>query len=483
MHKFYLTTAIDYVNDKPHLGHALEKIQADALARYARLVYSPDNVFFLTGTDEHGVKIARAAEAAGKEPQKFADEVSEKFKALKEELNLSWNAFIRTSDSERHLPGVKKLWAAIEASGDIYKKAYRGLYCVGHEAFVTEKDLANGKCRDHQKEPETIEEENYFFRLSNYTKPIEQKIRSGEFQILPDSRKNEILSLLSEGLEDVSFSRPRKDLKCGFEVPGDPNQTIYVWADALTNYVSAIGYGRGEDYKNWWDNAERAHLIGKDILRFHSAIWPAMLMSAGMPLPNKLFVHGFITVNGQKMSKTVGNVVDPILIAQKYGRDVLRYYLLKEVPSGEDGDFSEEKLVALYNGDLANGLGNFAARVTALAEGMELSPELPSYGEENEVLSRAEKAISKKMDTFRIHEAVMALWELIRFGDAYLNEKAPWKKEDALVIAALLKILKKVIFYLRVFMPETADKIEKCFYSEGGKVKVKKVGILFPRLK
>ncbi|MEK7178237.1 MAG: methionine--tRNA ligase, partial [Patescibacteria group bacterium] len=358
MGKFYVTTSIPYVNAEPHIGFALEIIQADVLARYRR--HKGDDVFFLTGTDEHGVKIVRAAKAAGKTSQDFVNGVTKKFKDLKKILNLSGDDFIRTSDRKRHWPGAQKLWFKLYDAGKLYKKSYRGLYCVGHEAFITEKDLVNGKCRDHQEEPEIIEEENWFFKLSDYTNKIKEKIKSDELLVMPKSRKNEILSLINEGLEDISFSRPRKDLSWGIPVPNDSKHTMYVWCDALSNYITAIGYADDEKkFKKWWP--ANVQVIGKDILRFHAAIWPGMLLAAKLPLPKTIFVHGFITVGGEKMSKTIGNVIDPFEVVKKYGADALRYYLLREIPSGEDGDFTYEKFEERYNADLAKGLGNLVA--------------------------------------------------------------------------------------------------------------------------
>lgn len=470
--KFYITTAIDYTNDRPHLGHALEKTQADVLARFAR--QEGKRVKFLTGTDEHGIKIQRAAEKADKLPQEFVDENTEKFQELKKFLNLSTDDFIRTTDQKRHYPAVLKIWGILKENGDIYKKVYKGLYCVGHEAFITEKDLENGKCRDHQKEPEVIEEENYFFKLSKYTGQIKEKIQSGELEILPAGRKNEILSLLEQGLEDVSFSRPAKDLKWGIPVPGDESQTIYVWADALTNYISAVGYGKDESYKEWWP--ADVQIIGKDILRFHAAIWPGMLLSAGLDLPKKLLVHGFITVEGQKMSKTIGNVIDPAELVKQYGTDAVRYYLLKEIPSGGDGDFSRDKFKELYNGDLANGLGNFAARVSTLAQGK--NTNLESYGEEKEIIIKTTENVRSKINDFKINEAITGLWELIAWGDKYLNEKAPWKNPDDKVLGSLLNVLECVSSCLQSFLPQTAEKIQAAISGD----LVKKIEPIFPRL-
>jgi methionyl-tRNA synthetase len=363
--KFYITTAIDYVNAKPHIGHALEKIQADVLARYHRA--KGDDVWFLTGTDEHGTKNFRTAEIAGKTTQEFVDENSEYFKNLKDVCNLSWDDFIRTTDKNRHWPGVQKLWNKIYEAGDLYKKKYQGLYCVGCEAFVTEKELVDGKCPIHKKEPEKLEQENWFFKLSKYSKEIESKIKNDELKIIPESRKNEILSFLKSGLEDISLSRPKNYLSWGIPVPNDPDQVIYVWYDALSNYITAIEYAEeSEKFKKFWP--ADLHVIGKDILRFHAAIWPGMLLSAGLPLPKSIFVHGFITVEGEKMSKTLGNIIDPAELSQKYGSDAVRYYLLREISTYEDGDYSKKKFEERYNADLANGIGNLVSRVATLGE-------------------------------------------------------------------------------------------------------------------
>ncbi|KKS38938.1 MAG: methionine--tRNA ligase [Candidatus Sungbacteria bacterium RIFCSPLOWO2_12_FULL_41_11] len=495
--KYYITTAIDYVNAKPHIGHALEKIQADVLARFHRI--KGDDVWFLTGTDEHGAKIARAAEAAGKNPKDFVDENSEKFRELKIKnvLNLSWNDFIRTSDQKRHWPGAQKLWLKLFEAGDLYKKKYRGLYCVGHEAFVTEKDLVQGKCRDHQKEPEVIEEENYFFRLSKYSKEVELRIRNNELRIIPESRKNEILSLIESGLEDVSFSRPRKDLSWGIPVPNDPEHTMYVWCDALANYITAIGYGQEKNYELGIRNygfeqlwPADLHVIGKDILRFHAAIWPGMLLSAGLSLSKAIFVHGFVTVEGQKMSKTIGNVIDPIELVKKYETDSVRYFLLREIPSGEDGDFSYKKFEDRYNGDLANGLGNLVARVATLGE--KISPINFDFQKDVEsgVKEIAEKTFKKYEACFeeiRLNEALASIWELVSFADKYINDKKPWgisdKKELRGIIINVSYIIGAIVNLLAPFLPETVEKIKKQILVDDSILKIKKGGNLFPRLK
>ncbi len=480
MAKFYITTAIDYVNAKPHIGHAIEKIQADVLARFHR--QKGDDVWFLTGTDEHGAKIARAAQAAGKDPKDFVDDGAGHFKDLKKALNLSWDDFIRTSDQKRHWPGAQKLWLKLFEAGDLYKKNYKGLYCVGHEAFVTEKDLVGGKCRDHQTAPELIEEENWFFRLSKYSDRINSAIESGELKIVPESRKNEILSLIRQGLEDVSFSRPRKDLSWGIPVPNDPEHTMYVWCDALTNYITAIGYGEeNSKFKNqnskfwkWWP--ADLHVIGKDILRFHAAIWPGMLLAAGLPLSKAIFVHGFITVEGQKMSKTIGNVIDPMEIVNKYGTDALRYYLLREIPAYEDGDFSVAKFEERYSADLVHGLGNLVARVLALAKKSDVV-EKETFKKE---IEQAKEKIEKLIAEFRFNDALAAIWQLIFLGDKYIDGKKPWtlKPESAEfqeIIGSLLFLISEIGKLLEPFLPETSEKIAE-------QLKTNESKILFPKL-
>jgi len=476
--KFYLTTSIAYTNAPPHIGFALESIEADVVARHKR--QHGDDVFFLTGTDEHGAKVARAAETAGKEPKVFVDELAEKNRALKELLNLSWDDFIRTTDQKRHWPIAQAFWRELVKSGDIYKKKYRGLYCVGHEAFVTEKDLVDGKCKDHGKEPEIIDEENYFFKLSKYAKEIESRIKNNELRIIPETRKNEMLAFIKEGLEDVSFSRPRKDLVWGIPVPDDEIQTMYVWCDALTNYIS--GYG----IENWKKYPADLHVVGKDILRFHALIWPAMLLSAKLPLPKAIFVHGHITSGGQKMSKTLGNIVDPFELVKKYGIDPVRYYLLREIPAYEDGDFSYEKFEERYNGDLANGLGNFASRVLTLAA--KFSEEKIDFGKDidgviSKKIGEVKKMFEKKIEEYKFHEALISIWDLISFGDRYVNENKPWETKNKKIIVSLVVILDNIGALIEPFLPETASKIKNSIqWPFDNILKITKLETLFPRL-
>lgn len=486
MEKFYITTAIDYVNAPPHLGHALEKIQADVIARYQRLLGK--DVFFLTGTDEHGAKISRAAAAQNKNVEEFTNEIAEIFKNFAKELNISNNDFIRTSDKIRHWPGARALWERLMNKGDIYKGAYKGLYCVGCEAFITKKDLIEGKCAVHNQEPEEINEENYFFKLSRYQKKIKKAILSGKFKIIPESRKNETLSLIKEGLEDVSFSRPSKDIPWGIPVPFDASQNMYVWADALTNYISALGFGADDDkkFKKYWP--ADTHVIGKDILRFHSLIWPGMLISADLPLPKILLVHGFITVGGKKMSKTLGNIIDPFDLIRRYGSDAVRYYLSREIPVTEDGDLTEEKFKESYNANLANGLGNYTSRVLKMVEqyfgGVLNKPDdvlladVPFQKNEKEFFSVPYvfdnffwPEYRKAIDEFQLNKAMDIIWRAISQLDGYIQDYQPFKlintdkEKTQAILWGLVFGLANIAKMLAPFMPETSEKIFKAIGS------------------
>jgi len=492
--KFYITTAIDYVNSKPHIGHALEKLQADVLARYHRLI--GDEVFFLTGTDEHGAKIVKAADKAGKTPREFTDEISASFVELTKKLNISNDDFIRTTDQEKHWPGVYKIWNAIKENEDLYKDTYEGLYCVGHEAFMKKSDLKDGECPDHKTKPEKIKEENYFFKLSKYKKDLEKAYRDGVVKIFPETRKNEVLSMLKDS-EDISFSRPSKDLKWGIPVPNDKDHTIYVWSDALTNYLSAIGYGRNDDWLKWWP--ANTHVIGKDILRFHAIIWPAMLMSAGIDLPKSIAVHGFITVEGEKMSKTIGNVISPIDLIGKHGVDPIRYFLLREIPSTQDGDFSQSKLEERYNGDLANNLGNLVSRTAKLIE-TRLSGELDFKDhfvdiDAHKKVQETSQKYAVALNDFRLHDALSAVWKLLSYANSYIDTRKPWDKDaDAqnimTTLTTVLGIILNSAWFLKPFIPDTADKIFKMFGTTedhtkwvGNKFEINKLEPLFPRIK
>ena len=477
---FYITTSIVYTNAKPHIGFALELVQADAIARWHR--GQGENVFFLTGTDEHGTKIARAASEAGKSPQDFVNEIADEVVSLKQALNLSWDRFIRTSDRENHWPGAQELWQKLEENGDIYEQEYTGLYCVGCESFLTEKDLENNLCPIHKQEPERVEEKNLFFRLSKYGDPIKHAIESGELQIFPEARRNETLAFIANGLEDVSFSRSRDKLRWGIPVPGHEDQVMYVWCDALSNYISAVGYGKNQkEFKKWWP--ANVHLVGKDIMRFHTIYWPAMLLSVGLALPKHIYVHGFITVEGEKMSKSTGNVIYPGTLVKKYGADAVRYYLLREILSYEDGDFNEKRFIEHYNADLANGLGNFAARVTTLAE---KAGDLDGSAVDTDIRIRIDKtiaAVSRGVREFRLNEATAKVWDLIRFGDGYIDNHKPWETGDKKTIFSVLYLLNVIAGLAEPITPEASAKIKAAIKNKRGKlVGASKVSNLFPRL-
>lgn len=489
---FYITTAIDYTSGAPHIGHALEKVQADVIARYQRL--NGKEVFFVTGTDEHGAKIVRAAQAAKTPVATFVNQRAAEYRKMDKVLNVDYDYFIRTTNRKVHWPAVRKIWKALDASGDLYQKEYQGLYCVGHEAFVTKKDLKNNKCSLHGTEPEVIEENNYFFRLSKYTKRIKRAIKKGELRIVPKERENEILKLLDSGLEDISFSRPRKDLHWGIPVPSDRTHTMYVWADALTNYLSALGWGSAHaaKFEKFWP--ADVQVIGKDILRFHAAIWPALLMSAKLPLPKILFVHGFISVDGQKMSKTLGNVVDPLELVKKYGTDAVRYYLLAEIPPFRDGDFSYEKFEIKYNADLALGLGNYLARIVGLGDrhlkGSAVSKPSPAVRKE---IDRRFKAYHRHMESFRFSEAIKEAQKLVSFGDKRISRVKLWElpQENYNKFEAELNDVATILAAVASMLTPVVPAASKEIFKQLGlkvnqrtpwKFKMKKGRALFPRL-
>ncbi|KKT53036.1 MAG: Methionine-tRNA ligase [Candidatus Yanofskybacteria bacterium GW2011_GWF1_44_227] len=456
--KFYITTAIAYVNAEPHIGFALELLQADVLARHHRLM--GDDTYFLTGTDEHGSKIAQAAEKHGKDTQLFVDEIAQTFIDLTKKLNISNDDFIRTSDRVRHWPAAQKIWQKLAESGDLYKKDYEGLYCVGCEANKKKSDLEDGLCPIHKTEPQLVKEKNWFFKLSKYTGVIKEKIEKDELKIVPTSKKGEILNLLDDA-EDVSFSRPTATLKWGIPVPGDDTQTMYVWTDALTNYISALGYPEDPKFSQYWP--VDVHLIGKDILRFHAMYWPAILLSAGVELPKSIYVHGFVTAEGEKMSKSLGNVIDPNQLIEKYGVDVTRYFLLREIPSDDDGDFSFKKLEDRYNGDLANGLGNLVQRL---------------------------------VNEFKLHEVLgNFIFSRIAIANRFIDTNKPWEviknnpAEFLEIMTVLAAMIHNISWRLQPFMPETSQKIFAVFGDSGErqiqdnyKFLIKKGAGLFPRL-
>ncbi|MFA4890401.1 MAG: methionine--tRNA ligase [Candidatus Paceibacterota bacterium] len=460
MSKFYITTAIDYVNSSPHLGHALEKVQADAVARHQRILLGDNNVYFLTGTDEHGIKIVRSAKMAGKDVKNFADDNVKIFKKLSEKLNISNNDFIRTSDEKRHWPGAQALWKKLVEAGDIYMGTYKGYYCVGCEAYVMERDLVDGKCSDHNQEPELIEEENYFFKLSKYADKIKNKIESSELKILPENKKNEVLAMIEKGIEDISFSRPAEKLKnWGVPVPNNESQLMYVWCDALANYISTLGYSSGDDnnFKKFWP--ADLHVIGKDILRFHAIIWPAMLLSAGLELPKTLFVHGHILSGGKKMSKTLGNVIDPFDLINEYGADAVRYYLSREITAFDDSDITLEKFKEAYNANLANGLGNLVSRIMKMSE-QHLQSQISNLKSQ-----KLPEDYRKFMENFELNKAMDFIWDKIGALDLKIQKTQPFKliktdeKKAKEILTELVEGLHNIAEMLKPFLPQTSEKI------------------------
>jgi len=454
---FYITTPIYYPNSNLHMGHAYTTTICDILARHNRNIAK--EVYFLTGSDENTEKVVRSAKDAGLSTEEYLHNIVSGFKDLFKKLNISYNQFIRTSDEKIHWPGVLEMWRRLELAGDIEKRSYEGLYCVGHEAFITEKELVNGKCPEHNEEPQLVKEENYFFKLSKYTKQIKDKIESNEFEILPTTRRNEILSLLDRGLEDISFSRPADKMSVGVPVPSDPTQKIYVWGDALTNYISALGFGQDDElYKRFWP--ADVQVIGKDILRFHAAIWPGMLLSAGLPLPQKLLVHGFITSKGTKMSKSLGNVIDPKVLIEDYGSEVIRYFLARHVSSFEDSDLTYESFKEAYNANLANGLGNLVSRIMKMAE---VNLDGPVKVNKRDLPQDYMIALEE----FEIQKATNIIWQRIGEIDAKIQSTSPFKliKEDKEKALMIMSDLVKELFYvadmLVPFMPETSTKIHE----------------------
>lgn len=485
MKKVFISTSIPYVNAAPHLGHAMEFIQADVLARRHRLM--GDEVFFLSGSDENSLKNVQSAEKAGVSVKDLVDENFQKFLQLKKTLNLSIDDFIRTTE-EKHFKGAQKLWKACEK--DIYKKKYSGLYCVGCEEFYKEEELEDGLCPEHKKRLELIEEENYFFRLSKYQDKLAEIIQKDEVKIIPETRKNEVLSFINSGLQDFCISRSSERAKgWGIDVPDDPTQKMWVWFDALSNYINALGYGSNDESKFnefWQDNEARLHIIGKGILRFHAVYWLAMLLSAGLSLPKVIFVHGYITVDGQKMSKSIGNIIDPIELAIKYGIDGVRYFLLREIPATGDGDFSYEKLEKRYNSDLASGLGNLFSRTVAMVvkagldKDFEINPDKIFFDKVGEI----EKKVNDNFIQF--NETLSDIWELVAFCDKYIDEEKPWEikevEKQREVFSNLLFSLISISRMIEPFLTQTFLKMKEQLGENKGVFNVKKGESLFPRI-
>jgi len=478
MKKFYITSAIPYVNSSPHVGHAQEFVYSDVVRRYHKLL--GEDVTYLCGADENALKIVQAAEKAGKSTQEFCDENQEIFLDLAEKLNVHFDIWQRGTDQKHHFPSSQKLWQLCIKNGDIYKKAYTGLYCVGCEVFYEKSELdKKGECFEHPgKKLDEVSEENYFFKLSNYQKFLEDLISTDQLKIYPEIRKNEALSFIRRGLEDFSLSRSRERAKnWGIPVPEDDTQIIYVWFDGLNIYQTGIGFGWNEkSYKKW--APQDLMIIGKGILRFHAIYWPAILKSAGLKLPKNLFIHGYLTVDGQKMSKSLGNVVDPLAMITKYGIDPLRYYLLREIPSYGDGDFSERRFKEIYNADLANGLGNLVARVAKLAQNNSYHVSRITY---HDIINK-NKNCREALEEFRFNDALAFIWTKVTSANREIDNEKPWELAgDKLqkVLEPLINQIIEIAILLQPFLPETSEKIIKQLSS----AEIKSESPLFPRLK
>lgn len=468
---FYITTTAPYVNADPHIGFALEIVQADALARFHRQL--GEDVAFGFGTDEHGVKIYRKAQEAKKDPLKYCDEYAKKFDDLKNALNLSTTHFIRTTD-KKHIKAAQEFWNRCFKNGDIYKKNYKIKYCVGCELEKTDSELVNDKCPIHPNlKIENYEEENYFFRFSKYQKKLLEFYEKNQDFVFPKNRLLEIKTFVEKGLEDFSVSRLKKKMPWGVDIPNDPEHVMYVWFDALVFYISNIGWPNNEkEFSKWWPVIQVA---GKDNLRQQSAIWQAMLMSAGLPNSRQIFIHGFITSEGQKMSKSLGNVVNPFDLVKKYGTDAVRYYLLKEIPPADDGDFSYRRMEELYNADLSNELGNLVSRLTNLGEqdGLTIEPHRSgeNYGADTVQL----------FNNFQFNLILGNIWQEIKKLNKSIDDFAPWKKSTSDRKEFLLqcfKTLKSITWQLQPFLPVTSEKILKSVQGN-----IKKITPLFPKIK
>jgi methionyl-tRNA synthetase len=470
--KRYITTPIYYVNDVPHLGHAYTTVAADVLARYYRL--KGDEVKFLTGTDEHGQKVADSASKADMTPEEFADKNSAEFQRSFEELGIEFgaeNIFMRTTKPE-HAAAVNVFMKKLDDAGALEEGEYEGLYCKGCEDFKTEKELVDGLCSIHKTKPELLKEKNWFFKLRDYKKKVRKLIESGELVVEPEASRHEVLNMLDD-LPDFSVTRQR--VKWGVPFYSDPSQIVYVWVEALQNYISALGYPDGEDFMNFWP--ADLHLMAKDIVKFHAVYWPAMLLAAGEKLPKKIFAHGFFTLNGMKMSKSLGNVVHPHELVEKYGVDATRYLLLSQFPFGHDGDFSLEHVGQKYEADLVSGLGNLVSRVTTLVE-TRLGGNV-TFGT-SLIDSRAE--FDQAMERLAFTEALEHCWAAIQAADHFLDQEKPWKQTDypilASVLGSLMTSLDDICDLLAPFLPQTTEKIRTAINANP----VMKIQPLFPRL-
>ena len=488
MKKFYITTPIYYVNAEPHIGSAYTTIAADILARWHKL--KGEEVFFLTGTDEHGQKIQEKAEEEGLKPKVFVDKISKKFQETFKLLNIQNDNFIRTTDKE-HEKEVKKVLQELYDKGYIYKGFYESFYCVGCEQYLTHSDLLDGKCPIHKRVPDLRKEEAYLFKLSEFQNKILKLIKSGEFEILPNKRKNEAINFIQQGLQDISISRLKEKVSWGIELPFDKNHTCFVWVDAFWNYIT--GLKQKNKFDKFWP--ADVQLMAKDILRVHTTIWPALLLATGNKLPKRLFIHGYFTVDGEKMSKSLGNVISPDYMVKQYGVDSLRYFLMRNIPFGEDGDFSENLLVERVNNELANELGNLISRVLSLAERKLNGKASRGFVDEKFADKLDVDKISNLMDNIELHTAINEIMRFVKECNRYINEEELWDVEEnelEVYIYTLLEAIRIISILLSPYMPQTSEKINSQLNIKAGDFgdcefglveiyKIKKKEILFKK--
>ena len=503
---FYITTPIYYINDAPHIGHAYTTVAADVMARWRRM--HGDKVFFLTGTDEHGQKVARAAEAGGVDPQTWCDRMAERWKQVWAELDIAYDDFIRTTE-ERHTTAVQHLWQRLHEQGDVYLDRYEGWYCVACEAFYTESELVEGNCPIHGRPVELVSEENYFFRLSRYADRLLAHYRAHPEFVQPEARLREVVSFVEQGLQDLSISR--STFEWGVPIPWDSKQVIYVWVDALQNYITAAGWDADlERFERVWP--ADYHLVGKDILRFHAVIWPAILMAAGLPLPRTVLAHGWLLVGGEKMSKTKLTGIAPSDLVRPFGSDAFRYYFQREVVFGQDGNFSWESMVSRYNADLANGLGNLASRVTAMVDRYRdgvlpaQGPAGPAEVALQEAAARAYQEAAAALGEAAFERALTAIWRLVGAANLYITERRPWdlaKQGGGAALDTVLytsaEALRQIALLTAPWLTRAAPKIWAAVGAPGtleearlpealgwgglpAGARVHRVGTLFPRL-
>ncbi len=479
--KFYITTPIYYANAEPHIGSAYTTIAADILARWNKL--QGNKIFFLTGTDEHGQKIQETAEKKSLQPQQFVDKIANKYKEIFKLLNISNDFFIRTTNKQ-HEKQVKKILQQLYDKKFIYKGKYESYYCVGCEQYLTKSDLVDGKCPLHNREPELRKEEAYLFKLSKFQKKLAELIKTEKYEILPKKRRKEILTFIEQGLQDISISRLKKKVYWGIELPFDKKHTCFVWVDAFWNYITGLKINN--KFKEFWP--PDVQLMAKDIFRVHATIWPALLLALNYKLPKTLFIHGYFTINGKKMSKSLGNVVDPLKLTEKYPADTIRYFLIRNIPFGQDGDFSEKRLIERNNNELANKLGNLVSRATALAE---------KYGiqeiKTNKLLQKLKLAhIEDYMTNYELDKALNEIFAFIDVCNEYIQKNKPWETKNKKILYELADSIKAIAILLWPFMPETSEKIAKqlnfkIHYNNIKKPlitkKIKKSEILFKKIK